>query len=171
MMKTLQRRPTLVFPPPRGLPRIDQSGEMEVRAMAMQTGGVASEQAFHWEPQPQAQAVVDELVEAFLAACPAGRGLAERMRSQTGTRLRDWIDFIEAPDAGGLRGRLEATGFVARPEPGAPSRLVHEGGLFPAVLLGGGGGMRVGIKVERVEDFLAANGVGGRTEIEGEPLS
>ncbi len=139
--------------------------------MAMQTGGLASERAFHWEPQPRAQAVVDELVASFLAACPPARELAERMRTQTGTRFRDWIDFIEAPEAGGLRGRLEGAGFTARSQPGAMNRLVHEGGLFPALLLGGGPGMRVGIKVERVEDFLAAQGVSGRAEIEGEPLS
>jgi len=129
----------------------------------------ASEQEYRWEPQPRAQALVNELIEDFLNRSPRARTLSERMRGQTSTKFHDWLDFIEAPETPALRARLEETGFANRPAPGAPNRWIHEGAIFPQVLLGDA--HRVGVNVDRVSDFFAAQGVSDRTPIYGEPMS
>ena len=42
------------------------------------------------EPQPAAQALVNELAGEVLARCPAAAVLAARMKAETGTRFADW---------------------------------------------------------------------------------
>jgi hypothetical protein len=129
------------------------------------------EQSFHWEPQPRAQSLVDEFIDAFLARCPRSKALAERMLETTSTRFLDWIDFIRVPDDAGTVSRLEDVGFTHRPEPGAPKRYIHEGAIFPQVLLGDSGTRAVGLKVDWISDFFATWGVAPETPIHGEPLS
>jgi len=126
---------------------------------------------FHWEPQPQAQKLVDELVEGFLAHCPAAAALAMRMRAETGSRFKDWVDFIEAPGEGSIRELAQSVGFTLQPQPGAEECYVHPGAIFPAILIGKGGRTRVGIKVESLSDAFAANAVDNSFRSEGEPGS
>ena len=123
---------------------------------------------FHWEPQPEAQKLIDGLIEGFLAACPEAATLAGRMRDEAGTRFKDWVDFIEVADGAEIRERLLATGFTHEPQPGAPGCYVHKGAIFPAVLLGPGGPTRVGIKVDSLADACAANAVDNTMRAEGE---
>lgn len=123
---------------------------------------------FHWEPQPEAQKLIDELLARFLGACPPAAALAERMRLETGTRFKDWVDFIEVADEPAVRERLLATGFTSEPQPGAPGCFVHKGAIFPAVLLGPGGPVRVGIKTDSLSDVCAANAVDNTMRAEGE---
>ena len=75
---------------------------------------------FHWEPQPKAQALVNELVAQFLARCPEAAVFADRLKSETGTRFADWIDHIQVPYSGKVRDRLIGVGFTHHPLPGAP---------------------------------------------------
>ena len=42
---------------------------------------------FQWVPQPDAQKLVDELLEGFLGDCPAAACLAGRMLDEAGTRF------------------------------------------------------------------------------------
>lgn len=128
---------------------------------------------FHWVPQPKGQAVVNELLAAFLSQCPGAATLAHRMKTDTGTRFHDWVDtiFVPPPSAASsmLRQRLLDAGFSHRPLPGAPDHFIHLGAMFPSVVLDGGVTLRVAIKVESVSDFLAV----WRLDhvIEGEPFS
>ena len=110
---------------------------------------------FTWDPQPDAQALLDFVIADFKHRCPAARELARRMRDRTGTRFKDWIDSIEVPGSPEFASKLAGVGFTPRPLPGAPEVFVHEGAMFPAVLLGTL--LRVAIKVDSVTDYLAAN--------------
>ena len=123
---------------------------------------------FRWEPQPGAQKLVDELLETFFGRCPGGRRLSERMLRETGTRFKDWVDFVETRDDARLRERLAACGFTREPVAGASERFVHKGGIFPVMLLSRSGPARVGIKVESLSDACAANGVDNFHRSEGE---
>lgn len=122
----------------------------------MTTESSAALKQFHWEEQPAAQKLLDELVAGFLSRCPDAAALAARMKSDTGTRFPDWIDHLEAPASDSLRARLKEVGFSHRPQPGQPDTFVHEGAMFPAVVLAPGAMTRVAIKVDSVADFLAA---------------
>ncbi|MCC7388371.1 MAG: hypothetical protein IT431_06345 [Phycisphaerales bacterium] len=123
---------------------------------------------FHWEPQPEAQGLIDGLIADFLGRCPRAAALAERMRLETGTRFKDWVDFIEVADDPAIRRRLLETGFTAEPQPGAPGCFVHKGAIFPAVVLGPGGPVRVGIKTDSLADVCAANLVDNTMQAAGE---
>jgi hypothetical protein len=115
--------------------------------------------AFQWTPQPAAEALVREIVADFLAANTFAAELARRMRDETGTRFIDWLDHLSVPAAHAAR--LQEAGFV-RGEAG----FVHEGGIFPMILLGEG---RAAIKVESVADFLSAWQIDG--PIDAPPLA
>src|SRR5687767_9495086 len=84
--------------------------------------GFESFTRFDWKPQPEAQALVNELLGAFLAAprCPGAATLARRMEHDTATRFGDWIDTIQWPRDAALRARLLDVGFERRAMAGAP---------------------------------------------------
>ena len=127
---------------------------------------------FNWQPQPQAAALLHEIVDDFLKRCPAAANLARHMRSDAGTRFFDWIDFIQAPrSSGDLRARLQKVGFTRKPVPGEPDCFVHEGAIFPTVVLDPSADTCVGIKVDSVVDFLAACHITDEHEIFGDPLA
>lgn len=125
---------------------------------------------FHWEPQPAAQKLVDDLLQGFLALCPEAQTLARRMSLETATRLKDWIDHIHLGDSPEMRQRLSSVGYVSTPVPGAPGNFTHPGAILPAIVLDSKNStLRVAIKVDSVADFLAAHGL--TSEVLGDPLS
>lgn len=126
---------------------------------------------FHWEPQPEAQKLVNELLEGFLQACPPAARLGERMFHEAGTRFQDWVDFIETPATDELRQRLAAVGFSAVERAGVAECFEHLGAIFPTIVLSSGGPVRVGIKVDSLADVCAANAVDNSLRQEGEPGS
>ena len=121
---------------------------------------------FVWTPQPEAARFVDEIIAAFYAACPPAARLAERMLDETGTRLADWIDHLGLADTpANVRG-LQELGFE---QIDADSHCVwhHPGALFPTIHFDRQADSGLGIKVESVADFLAAQGL-RRHAIEGD---
>ncbi len=126
---------------------------------------------FHWEVQPAAQKLVNELVSGFLARCPRAADLASRMQTQTATRFADWVDTIEVQRTEELRKRLLDVGFSHRPRPGAADCFVHEGAIFPVIVLRERAYTNVWVKVDFVADFVAAHQISPDTAIEGEPWS
>ncbi|MFN0011320.1 MAG: hypothetical protein ACKVS8_06715 [Phycisphaerales bacterium] len=124
-----------------------------------------------WQPQPKAWKLVNELVDTFLKNNAPAAALAARMKNETGTRFVDWIDHIAVADEAALRPRLLDAGFEHKPVPHGPGQYVCDKGMFPPVLLGPCGSMTmfIAIKVERVNDFLAAQGLPLAHEIEGPP--
>jgi hypothetical protein len=137
---------------------------------------------WNWQPQPQATALINDLLTKFFERCPAAAELAERMKTQTGTRFLDWIDTIQVPGSAELEDRLVATGFTHIPqltlrgdEPAdkravAPRCYVHLGAIFPAVMLHAEPVGRVALKVDDVAEFLAVHSVPHVHGIHGEPL-
>ncbi|MFW5652908.1 MAG: hypothetical protein ACOC0P_02580 [Planctomycetota bacterium] len=126
---------------------------------------------FNWERQPKGQALINEFVDLFLDRCPRARELKERMLNDTSTRFTDWIDYIRVPEEADTIDRLLDAGFTHRPLPGATQRYVHEGAMFPPVILGEGGLRRVGIKVDWVSDFLATWQIPNDIQVSGDPLT
>lgn len=112
--------------------------------------------AFSWSVQPLAEELVIELIDRVLVECPEARLLSERMQMETGTRFRDWVDYLAfAPDAS-LVGRLAGAGFRRSAVDGTTC-FRHEAGLFPAVVLEERAGALVAVKVDSVVDFAAAH--------------
>jgi hypothetical protein len=131
--------------------------------------------AFQWTPQPQAERFVLGVVETLLSRCPAAQRLAARMKDETGTRFHDWIDHIWLPATSENEARVKEAGYVPVADE-EPLRIFRQpDGMFPAIgLCEGAADILVGIKVESVADFAAANGLlyhEGPSFIEGLPLS
>ncbi|MEM7755776.1 MAG: hypothetical protein AAF297_09095 [Planctomycetota bacterium] len=128
-----------------------------------------------WQPQPDAQKLIDELLITFTSRCPDALRLAERMNAQTGTRFKDWVSLILTQDTPRARERLAANGFepIANEFYNDDIHFAFEcrKGLFPRILLTEADRMSVGIKAESVADFFAAMQIPGIERIEGEPLS
>jgi hypothetical protein len=135
----------------------------------------AAFQQFNWQPQPAAQKLVNDLVADFHARCPRAAALAEKMKSQTGTRFIDWIDHIEVPRTDALVARLAETRFERKSQwsiDGQFECFANDGGMFPHILVSRGSMFRIGLKVEYVADFLGAwqLGTGSDVKLEGEPF-
>ncbi len=145
------------------------------------SAAAASLDQFHWDPQPRAQSLINELITSFLARSGETAAFAERLRHDTATRFHDWIDHIQVPVPAGnntMRNRLLDVGFTHRSQPGAPNCFVHLGAMFPEIVLvdskdpdGLAAPTRIAIKVESVADFIAANKIPDTFPVHGEPLS
>jgi len=131
--------------------------------------------AFQWAPQPDAERFVLGTVNAFLSHCPVAQRLASRMREQTGTRFHDWIDHISLPATSENESSVTAAGYVCVSDEDRLRVFRQPHGIFPAILLSADlTDTLVGIKVESVADFAAANGLAyneGPSFIEGLPLA
>jgi hypothetical protein len=114
--------------------------------------------AYAWKPQPEAAAALHAALAALLVRLPQAVALGQRLRDETGTRLVDWIDHLQVPET--ELAPFRAAGFVAADD----GRLVHPGGIFPAVVAGP---RRLALRVEDVVDALAA--LGSTAPIHGDP--
>ena len=92
------------------------------------------------------------------------------MKTETGTRLVDWVDHFDINFEGRtqLQADLSETGFT-RVEGIEKEIYSHQGALFPALANSNDGVNRIGIKVESVPEFLAAHQVA--TVVSGGPLT
>jgi len=125
-------------------------------------------ESFQWSPQPEAFSFLRGLVSDFLDACPEASAFAGRMSEETGTRFIDWIDPIRL-NRGDRRGaELESVGYRSESEMASRTVYRNTSGVFPAVLAWDGG-LEIGIKVESVADFLAANQL--QRDVIGSPLA
>ncbi len=125
---------------------------------------------YEWVPQPEAAALIDELLQGMLKGCAPAVALADRMRRETGTRLLDWVDHIAVHAKPGIERRFEVLGFVRSTD---NDQVIwnHPRGLFPTVLmLPKSARPGLAIKTEWVADFLISQQL-ENIEIIGEPLS
>lgn len=124
-----------------------------------------------YEPQPKAQALVNDLVAELVANLPFAKDLAERMRAETGTRFVDWIDSIELPGnatgTGSIRARIAATGWARTPVAGAPDCHTNFLGVFPRIVLTTGTTTRFYIKVDSVVALMRLHDLEGQEHIVG----
>jgi hypothetical protein len=123
---------------------------------------------FDWKPQPEAGTLVRTLVNEFLSRCAPAANLAASMKDATGTRFVDWIDHLRVPRSERIESELKGTGFSHRPLPGGPNHWVHEGAMFPAIVVESRKNTAAFIKVDCVADFAATWRTQG--DIQGEPL-
>jgi hypothetical protein len=131
--------------------------------LAAQTDPLA---AFHWTPQPQAQALVKQIIADFLGRSSFAAALAWKMRDEAGTRFIDWIDHLVLPISAELAQRLQTAGFIER-----DGAFVHDGGIFPAILLRDDPHWQAALKVESVADFLSVWQIPSSEPIGAPPLA
>jgi hypothetical protein len=129
--------------------------------------------AFDWKRWPETEAAVDQFLDEALAGNAFAANLAERMRRETSTRFKDWVDHLVLSDRPGLARRLHSLGYVRQAELYAVGTPVysHPGGIFPQVAVAPGEGSEVrevAIKAESVAAFSRAHDLG--LEILGYPL-
>src|SRR5438552_16628518 len=84
------------------------------------------------------------------------------MKSETGTRFMDWIDYIQLAARSKFVPRLKSTGFIQKPEWDGEGAIcwVQPHGVFPIILVRKeprAAELEVGIKVDSVSDFAATN--------------
>jgi hypothetical protein len=134
----------------------------------MKNDGTKPIDSFQWAPQPAAFGFLRGLVEDFLATCPEAAAFADRMRHETGTRFIDWIDYIRLNKSNPKTSRLENVGYRAGSPNAGYNVFVNNSGVFPPILAWDGD-TEIGIKVESVADFLAANQL--QRDVLGGPLA
>ncbi len=137
--------------------------------------GIDALTQFHWDPQPAAWKLVNDLVTQFLGTCPPATNVADAMMRETATRFVDWVDHLVLPRTDTTIARLTSVGYTRKSLPGAPECYVNDKGIFPAIVLGAGQTTRIAIKVESVPDFLTAWHIAeepatGEGSIQGGPL-
>jgi hypothetical protein len=115
-------------------------------------------QAFQWSPQPQAEALIRELVEEFLASHAFARKLKERLFSEAAVRFSDLVEEVVADaERPGLSQQLSRAGFLVDDTAGVSDVYVHPRGIFPRVRLVSAHRLDVAMKVESVADFIVTH--------------
>ena len=108
-----------------------------------------------WTTQPEAAALVTQVLDEALARVPAAAALATRLRDDIGVRMLDIVDHVRVGDAELVRTFAKAGWVADLTQPGV---WRNPTGLFPAILEDGTG-LTVGFKVEYAHEFAAAQGL------------
>src|SRR4030042_1859039 len=116
--------------------------------------------AFNWKLHEAAEDHLQELLGRFMAHHAPTAVLAERMESETSTRLFDWVDHIALPEADVNLDALAGLGFHevegAKVPEGARLLRVPGSTLFP-LLIRAGGPTELVLHVEQIEAFQAVH--------------
>jgi len=115
--------------------------------------------AFQWERQPQAEALILDIVNQSLKANATIAKLSEDLLHQTNTRLFDWLDYVFAAESEALLNSLQTAGFV-RHQNDHQQLFAHPGAQLPRILVEPSKGLRVGlgVSVDSIADFLMVRG-------------
>lgn len=141
-------------------------------AAAVQTSAdaFAALTAHTWNPQPKPAALVQRLLDECLGHSPFATDLSQRMLTETGTRLLDWLDHISLPASDPVLNELGDVGYARTASKDGDEVWEHQLGLFPRIRQSRALTRQLAIKVESVVDFLMANRLSG-VAIEGAPLA
>jgi len=141
-------------------------------AAAVQTSAdaIAALTAHTWNPQPKPARFVQRLLDECLGQSPFAADLSQRMLTETGTRLLDWLDHFALPPHDPALRELSDVGYDRAASQSGGEVWEHRQGLFPRIRVCPGLTRQLAIKVESVVDFLSANGLPEVT-IEGLPLA
>src|SRR3954453_3116264 len=133
----------------------------------------AAENQFNWPLCYDAENLLLERIDGFLALNSFARILAERMRDETGTLFLDWVDhLVISPDD---EAAFRETGFTDDPlgeNAAGLKALWHPEAMLPRVLIGKKTTKHpeaLAIRPEFVAEFAAVHGI--TNEIDGEPYS
>jgi hypothetical protein len=135
----------------------------------------AEESQFDWPLCYEAEDYILGHLEGFTKRNQFARCLTERMASETGTLLIDWVDHIILPQV--EQSRLHGLGFIEEVSAEVPSHLKalwQPRAMLPRVLLERTGNTKpamdsIAIRCESIADFSVAHNVSA--EREGAPLS
>ena len=121
-----------------------------------------NDQTFDWKQQPEADLMYRQLVDDFCEACDFADILRDQMLTQTGTRSIDWVDHIAIGQSTQLNGesfesQLVEFGYAFDAENEHGRWYTHDGGLFVPICIASSEVRRLVVRVERVDDFLAAH--------------
>ncbi len=136
----------------------------------------AREKRFDWPLCREAENLVQSQIAAFCSRNSAAANLADRMRSETGTLLIDWVDHLVIPAS--ARQPLLRAGFVPDLLADTPARtqdaLWHPEAMLPRVIVDDAAPdhdspSKLAIRVDSIGDFVAAHRLAGK--VEGEPFT
>ncbi len=131
---------------------------------------VAALTAHTWTPQPEPARLVHRLLNECLQNCPFAAQLSQRMLSETGTRMLDWIDHFGLAVSDPAVSELEGVGFTKAAPIHGDTVWTHKAGLFPRVRQLHTATRQLAIKVDSVADFLFAHELSD-VSIDGDPFS
>lgn len=130
---------------------------------------------WNWAPQTNARELIEELLLAFFANCPDAARFGERCHAETGTHISDWAGVILTPDTPETRRRLDAAGYQPRETEFVDADIHYAFSQpcapLPDVLLTESDRMSLGIHIDSVADFFAANNIPGIAAVQGEPVA
>jgi hypothetical protein len=112
---------------------------------------------YRWERQPDAAAALSGWLADACTRSPALTALHSRLLEAAGVRLHDIVDHIDISNTAELE-QLSAAGWSVM----ADNVWKNMSGLFPAIVARGP--ETVWLRVEAVEDFLAANNISATIE-------
>lgn len=126
---------------------------------------------FQWKCHPQAEALVQNVLEECCKANPFIHHLQETLLAKTSTRLFDWLDHVVVSYSALLENELEEHGFVSETVTASYRVFNHPGAQLPRVIMRDetAENMGVAVTVDSIADFLMVRGMSGW--IEGTPLS
>jgi hypothetical protein len=134
------------------------------------------ENRFDWPLCYEAEEFILTQIEAFCARNSAAAQMSERMRSETGTFLIDWVDHLVLP--ADVEAVLLKAGFIPDPlgETSVSGQIAlwHPEAMLPRVILdrtagGNGSPSALAIHVDSISDFIAARQLSGGPE--GKPFT
>jgi hypothetical protein len=134
------------------------------------------ERRFDWPLCYEAEELALNQIQAFCARNSAAARISERMRSETGTLIIDWVDHMVAP--GDLEPVLLKAGFVQDPLGESPvsGQIVfwHPEAMLPRLIVDRNKGgtlspLALAIHVDSISDFISANKLS--TKPDGEPFT
>lgn len=128
---------------------------------------------FEWNRWPETEALVNRLIGTALEGNSFAARLAERMRSESGTLFKDWVDHLVVDNSVAFLKELKGLGYrrLAQDYAVGMPAFAHEGGIFPRIAVANSGApaiREVAIKVESVAAFSSAHDLG--LELLGYPL-
>jgi hypothetical protein len=123
----------------------------------------------NWTTHPEATQLLQLGLQKLLDKSPWLRHFSDRLASETGTRLFDWVDRITIDcDAA----HLHSLGFEEYSPPGEPVVFRHSKALLPFVALRESNARDLlSIKVDSVIDFANSHQLDDRTRLVGQPLA
>lgn len=126
---------------------------------------------FLWQCHPEAEKLIQELVNYACYSNPFIEQLAQGLHQHTSTRLFDWIDHVATGYSTLIEKQLNDTGFVLESATPVYRVFVHPGAQLPRVILKDHEPEKMGLalRVESIADFLMVHEIS--QWIEGNPLS
>jgi hypothetical protein len=132
------------------------------------TTPTASPPSFDWKRWPETEAYVDDLIAAALDGNAFAADLAGRMKRETGTSFKVWVDHLVIRGGAAGASKLASLGYQREPivhSVGVPV-YGHPGGIFPRIALSLEDGAaaasitEIAIKVESLPAFSQAHDLG-----------